>query len=483
MPGELIPVVRTWATEGRQRRPAAPYVCNGRGLSDVDGDGLLEHCEHPACMWCGSARDANDGIEFDLAGLAGLGSILVWNYNELGQTFRGIKTADISVWEPNKGWRVVKRGCEFPEAAGGFDYDEPLWIRLEGVKAQRVRFDNIESHDKGTQYGLAEVAFYQPRGAKPMRPDPPVGGRIDVQNPGLHWMAGERVIAHRVYLGSGPDSLELLGMVEGGRCADVPELQRNQWYCWRVDAELTDGSVCQGDLWSFHTGQMVAWYQFDADSSEKAIDASGNELHGRFDGDARVADDPERQYVLDLDGQGDYVYCGSHALFHLPGPFSFSVWAKSQPFSKKHQTIISKGDTSWRLQRSMESENICLGCSGLRVQGDGSDAYYGRIQAERNVNDGRWHHYVGVYDGQTLLLYIDGDLLASSNTRDRMNVSMYPLLIGANAEELGREWHGRIDDVRIYSYALTPEEVRALHVGNGPTVTPRPGWVDALSLR
>lgn len=31
------------------------------------------------------------------------------------------------------------------------------------------------------------------------------------------------------------------------------------------------------------------------------------------------------------------------------------------------------------------------------------------------------------------------------------------------------EWNGLIDDVRIYSYALSPEDIKAIHDGKEPT--------------
>jgi len=44
-----------------------------------------------------------------------------------------------------------------------------------------------------------------------------------------------------------------------------------------------------------------------------------------------------------------------------------------------------------------------------------------------------------------------------------INTDDSPVLIGENAISRGREWNGLIDDVRIYSYALSREEIKALY--------------------
>jgi hypothetical protein len=46
-----------------------------------------------------------------------------------------------------------------------------------------------------------------------------------------------------------------------------------------------------------------------------------------------------------------------------------------------------------------------------------------------------------------------------------------PVYIGENSEWKARKWNGLIDDVRIYSYALSKEEIKAVHAGNGPWPT------------
>ena len=138
-----------------------PTIIDGSGLADEDNDMLVEHDENSETMWLSEKGQAGGWLEFDLGGVYELGSILVWNYNARGQTKRGIKRADISMWTQDTGWQKILNDCEFTEAEGSFDYDEPTHVKFDGVKAQRVRFDDLAKFGDEEYVGLSEVQFFE----------------------------------------------------------------------------------------------------------------------------------------------------------------------------------------------------------------------------------------------------------------------------------------------------------------------------------
>jgi beta-galactosidase len=79
------------------------------------------------------------------------------------------------------------------------------------------------------------------------------------------------------------------------------------------------------------------------------------------------------------------------------------------------------------------------------------------------MSDGQWHHLVGVYDGTHLVVYVDGKPDSTCTATGRIRSNDWPVFIGENSEETNREWDGLIDDVRIYSYALSAEEISTLY--------------------
>jgi hypothetical protein len=146
---------------------------------------------------------------------------------------------------------------------------------------------------------------------------------------------------------------------------------------------------------------------------------------------------------------------------------------KTHTFDKQHQTLISKGSRAWRLARQKTAATLHFACTGIAVPGNTQGAVYGTV----DVNDGRWHHVTGVYDGATVRVYVDGKLDASSIASGCINADLCKVLIGESDEEWSdegkhRTFEGCLDDVRIYDYALTESQIKALSNGE-ETESPR----------
>ena len=90
----------------------------------------------------------------------------------------------------------------------------------------------------------------------------------------------------------------------------------------------------------------------------------------------------------------------------------------------------------------------------------GSSGNY--LYSSTPVNDGKWHHFAAVYDGAEFRLYVDGNPDGSEASTGPITVSTYNVFIGENSQATGRHWNGQIDDVRVYSRALTEAEVKSL---------------------
>lgn len=79
------------------------------------------------------------------------------------------------------------------------------------------------------------------------------------------------------------------------------------------------------------------------------------------------------------------------------------------------------------------------------------------------ITDGNWHHIAAILDSANYYLYIDGKLDASTNAGDTTALTIKPLLIGADHNSLvgyRLSCGCSIDDVAVYSRALTPEEIK-----------------------
>ena len=206
---------------------------------------------------------------------------------------------------------------------------------------------------------------------------------------------------------------------------------------------------------------LVGYWKFDETSGITAQDAAGNGNDGTLSGDPQWAAG-KLGGALEFDGDGDYVDCGDDPILNITGQITVACWIRVSQFTVGWQAIFTMGDDSWRLQRQTTTDNLCWACTG--VTGTPGDWW---LHGDVNVNDGEWHHAAGVYDGSKYYLYVDGDLDASKDASGTMSISSYPVFIGANAQQSGREFEGLIDDVRVYKRALMDTEILGVMSGGG----------------
>lgn len=96
----------------------------------------------------------------------------------------------------------------------------------------------------------------------------------------------------------------------------------------------------------------------------------------------------------------------------------------------------------------------------LRVEVNG-----GQIVGQTNLADGEWHHVACVFDGATLndaTLFVDGQVETIGGGNADIEVDTYleeGIDVQISGGFHGRNFNGNIDDVRIWSAALTAEEI------------------------
>ncbi|MFC1792770.1 protein kinase [Planctomycetota bacterium] len=218
----------------------------------------------------------------------------------------------------------------------------------------------------------------------------------------------------------------------------------------------------QGSLWSFSDGNLVAHWELDEAKGSEVPDSSGNSLHGRLLGDAHIASDPERGSVLSLGGNGAYVECEHDPMFNITGSITVAVWVKPKTMETGRKNII-RGE-AWWIDCDLEKKSTEFGGAFA----GGSTDWWGLravfTEGRVDVSDGKWHHLVGVHDGTRVCLYIDGVMVDYDRPGGRMATQRSRVRIGGSPL-LRSQLKGFIDDVRIYSYALSPEEVKMLYEG------------------
>jgi hypothetical protein len=206
---------------------------------------------------------------------------------------------------------------------------------------------------------------------------------------------------------------------------------------------------------------LLGFWKLDETSGRQVADSSGNGNNGEVvNGQPQWVSVGKRGGALLFDGKGDFVQIANESKFDCTAEVTVAAWIKVNSFDKEWQAIVTKGDSAWRLQRNQDTDNIEFACSGLKIPG-GSP--YGSLYGEKNVNDGKWHHLAGVYDGEKMILYVDGEVDVSQPASGAIGNNDKTVDIGENAEMAGRLWNGLIDDVRVYNCSLGRAEVEALY--------------------
>ena len=172
--------------------------------------------------------------------------------------------------------------------------------------------------------------------------------------------------------------------------------------------------------------------------------------------------------VLSLDGDGDYVeIADSEALNNITSQVTMEAWIKATAFPNTWIAIIFKGDKR-TANLSNRSYTLILNRSGfiqLASAPSGQGNNYLHSPSGLIVLN-TWYHITGVIDAKNgvMKILINGAEVASQDFVGKdIHISSLPLRIGESHEVVkqGRfPFAGQIDEVRIFNYARTPEEIQ-----------------------
>jgi hypothetical protein len=197
---------------------------------------------------------------------------------------------------------------------------------------------------------------------------------------------------------------------------------------------------------------LVGWWKFDEGEGTIAKDSSGFGHDGKLNGNARWTTG-KAGGAVQLDGKGSFVSIADRSAFNMGGKVTVAGWVNVHAVPSEWMAIVTKGDNAWRLSMYEKERRFHFSVNDWnRLELNGSIA----VEADT------WHHVAGVYDGQEVRLYIDGKLDTKQPWTGGIGRNNAEVLIGENAERRGRCFDGMMEDVRVYNYALSDNEIKAL---------------------
>jgi hypothetical protein len=203
---------------------------------------------------------------------------------------------------------------------------------------------------------------------------------------------------------------------------------------------------------------LVAAFGFSEGSGTTLADASGSGNNGTVSG-ATWTGSGKYGSALSFDGVNDWVTVADSASLDLTTGMTLEAWVSPSTLNG-WETVILKEATN-ELAYAMYGDNNGNDSGGPRRpaiwirQGGSSYSTVGTAQLPVNT----WTHLAATYDGANLKLYVNGTEVGSSARTGSINTSTGALRIGGNS--VWSEWfNGLIDEVRVYSHALTQAEIQ-----------------------
>ena len=211
---------------------------------------------------------------------------------------------------------------------------------------------------------------------------------------------------------------------------------------------------------------LARWKLGEAPGAE-AADGSGRGHPGQIQGNPRWGQGPGQVgRALELDGAKNHVDCGDAADFDFRDGLTVSLWLRPRDLKKSAQTLAAKGSDTWSLRSERKTGKLVFALDGPQTTGkDRRKAP--RAQSKRPLDDSQWHHVAGVYDGQRIALYVDGELEESVTASGPVALNTEPVWLGNNSAARGEYFNGWLGDVRLYGCGLTEGEIKVLHRETG----------------
>lgn len=214
-----------------------------------------------------------------------------------------------------------------------------------------------------------------------------------------------------------------------------------------------------------YTSNLVGHWKLDDGSGTNANDSSASNRDGTLINTPSWTTG-QLGGAVDFNGSSQYIDLGTHSELQVSGDMTVAAWINADAISG---TPGDGNSVLVCLTAGLQvSYNFALGESNNFGLGWTNDAGVADSWATDGdpLATGAWFHIAAVRSSGNVTFYVNGDLVSGTHATGAQSVTTAggQAAIGSLGIYPAFFFDGRIDDVRLYSRALTADDIEALHL-------------------
>ncbi|MEJ5352550.1 MAG: LamG-like jellyroll fold domain-containing protein [Melioribacteraceae bacterium] len=159
--------------------------------------------------------------------------------------------------------------------------------------------------------------------------------------------------------------------------------------------------------------------------------------------------------ALQFDGFNDYVLIKNNSSLNFQNGISISFWIKLNELPEKESYVISHGSWDKRYKVSIANKKL-----RWTIKTDKTGSNILDLDSENQIELNKFIHCVVNYDGKDAELWINGELDSFVSWSGKLLQTDVDLTIAQMLPSNSNyNFKGIIDDVRIYDFALMPDDI------------------------
>lgn len=208
-----------------------------------------------------------------------------------------------------------------------------------------------------------------------------------------------------------------------------------------------------------HAGKLglVSAWTFEERKGDEIKDVVGNN-------DGEIVGKLNRTFygkfgsAIRFSGKSDsYIRIPHRDVFNAAS-YTFVAWVKLKPAS--WQYIVWRNGDVWPESEEVRHIDIWIHDAGYPVFMWTAGQHKGQLDGKTVITDDTWHHIAKVYNGDKVMMFIDGLLEDQTASGGTLDTNESPIWIGARPGGIAAT--GLIDEVGFFTQALTEAEINVV---------------------